>query len=82
MTQNLYIPTKIRVTPLSIINIITLSSLYGGVRFFGVAGGPPLIGYFMEKSVIWTFCIPAILAGTAAIFNLLFLKQEVLKKQE
>jgi ACDE family multidrug resistance protein len=59
-----------------------VTALYGGVRFFGVAGGPPLIGFFMEKSVMWTFVIPAILAGLAAIFNLLFLKQRVLKKEE
>lgn len=58
-----------------------VTSLYGGVRFFGVAGGPPLFGLLMGKSPTWTFLVPAILALTVGLTNLLFLKQEVLKKQ-
>jgi len=30
-----------------------VTALYGGVRFFGVALGPPLFGLPMEKSVLW-----------------------------
>lgn len=57
-----------------------ITSLYGGVRFFGVAGGPPVFGYLMDKSTFWTFVVPAILAGAVAVINLLFLKSNVLKQ--
>lgn len=59
-----------------------ITALYGGVRFFGVAGGPPLFGYLMERSQYWTFIVPAILAGAAALINFFLLKQQVLKNSE
>lgn len=34
-----------------------ITALYGGVRFFGVAGGPPIFGYLMERSTLWTFIV-------------------------
>ncbi len=57
-----------------------VTSLYGGVRFFGVAAGPPLFGLLMEKSPTWAFLAPAILASVVGALNLFFFKQEVLKK--
>lgn len=57
-----------------------VTALYGGVRFFGVAGGPPLFGYLMEKNIYWTFLTPATLALVVGLFALIFLKQQVLQK--
>lgn len=56
-----------------------ITALYNGVRFFGVAAGPPLFGILMEKSVLWTFLIPAVLAGTAGLVNLFFCHEDVLQ---
>lgn len=58
-----------------------VTALYGGVRFFGVAGGPPLFGLLMERSVMWTFMFPAILAGFTSVISFFFLKQDVLKQK-
>lgn len=58
-----------------------VTALYGGVRFFGVAGGPPVFSILMDKGVYWTFLMPAALAAGVAIINFFFLKQEVLKKK-
>ena len=55
-----------------------ITALYNGVRFFGVAAGPPLFGILMEKSVLWTFLIPALLAATAGAVNFFFCRQDVL----
>lgn len=59
-----------------------ITALYGGVRFFGVAGGPPLFGYLMEKSTLWMFLVPAILAGCAGLVDLILLKPEVMNKAQ
>lgn len=56
-----------------------ITALYNGVRFFGVAAGPPLFGILMEKSILWTFLIPAVLAGTAGIVNFFFCHEDVLQ---
>lgn len=58
-----------------------VTALYGGVRFFGVAGGPPVFGILMEKSVYWTFILPAILAGLTSLVTLFLLKQHVLQQK-
>lgn len=57
-----------------------ITALYGGVRFFGVAGGPPLFGYLMDKSILLTFIAPAVLGGSVGLLNLFLLKQQVLSK--
>lgn len=54
-----------------------ITSLYGSVRFFGVAGGPPLFGLMMEKSIFWTFMIPALLAAGVGAVNWVFLKTKL-----
>lgn len=59
-----------------------ITSLYGGVRFWGVAGGPPVFGYLMERSVLWTFLTPAIIAVIVAFITFFFLKQKVLNNKE
>lgn len=59
-----------------------VTALYGGVRFFGVAGGPPLFGFLMERSVLWTFLLPAVLALAVALFNFFFLRENVLTGQK
>lgn len=56
-----------------------ITALYNGVRFFGVAAGPPLFGILMEKSVLWTFLVPAILAALAGVINFFFCHEDVLK---
>jgi len=58
-----------------------VTALYGGVRFFGVALGPPLFGLLMDKSELWTFLFPAILAALASLFSLVLLKQQVLREK-
>jgi len=58
-----------------------ITALYNGVRFFGVAAGPPLFGFLMERSMLWTFLLPAILAATAGLVNLLFCHEDVLKRK-
>lgn len=57
-----------------------ITALYNGVRFFGVAAGPPLFGLLMDKSVLWTFLIPAVLAASAGVVNLFFCHEDILKK--
>lgn len=56
-----------------------VTSLYGGVRFFGVAGGPPIFGILMGKSESWTFFVPAGLAALVGTLNIFFLKQQALQ---
>jgi len=59
-----------------------ITSLYGAVRFFAVAIGPPVFGILMEKSNLLTFGTPgglALLAGGVCFF---FIKQEFIINQE
>jgi len=44
-----------------------VTSLYGSVRFFGVALGPPLFGLFMDKGQPFMFWSGAALAAAAAL---------------
>jgi len=59
-----------------------ITALYGAVRFFGVAIGPPVFGILMEKSNLLTFGTTGGLAVTAAILAFLGIKQEFYKEQE
>ncbi|MGI6587502.1 MAG: MFS transporter [Peptococcia bacterium] len=54
-----------------------ITSLYGSVRFFGVAGGPPFFGFLMEKNIFWTFMLPALWALLVGIINLFFLHKNI-----
>lgn len=56
-----------------------ITSLYGGVRFFGVALGPPVFGLLMDKSVAIMFVVPAILTAIVALLNLFLCHEDVLK---
>ena len=56
-----------------------ITALYGGVRFFGVAGGPPLFGLLMDNSLLWTFLAPAVLGGSIGLINTFFLRPNILK---
>lgn len=50
-----------------------VTSLYGGVRFFGVAGGPPLFGYlngFGRYVMFWSSAGAALLLGIICVFTL------------
>ncbi|MFZ7103684.1 MAG: MFS transporter [Peptococcaceae bacterium] len=58
-----------------------ITALYGAVRFFGVAVGPPVFGILMEKSNLLTFGTTAGLALVAAAFALFAIKQEFVKSQ-
>lgn len=57
-----------------------ITSLYGSVRFFGVAGGPPLFGFMMEKNIYWTFMLPALLAAGVGVINWVFLKSTLISE--
>ena len=56
-----------------------VTSVYGAVRFFGVALGPPAFGWLMEHGRFVVFVPPAVLAAGAAIFVMLALQLELLK---
>lgn len=51
-----------------------VTSLYGSVRFFGVAFGPPIYGYLMAKGVGIMFWSSAGLSLLAAVLVLIFVK--------
>jgi len=55
-----------------------VTSVYGAVRFFGVATGPPAFGWLMDKGRVAVFVPPAVVAGAAALFVLLVLNQKLL----
>ena len=56
-----------------------VTSVYGAVRFFGVALGPPAFGWLMEHGRFVVFVPPAVLAAAAAIFVMLALQLHLLK---
>ncbi len=58
-----------------------ITSLYGGVRFFGVALGPPLFGLLMEKSELIMFIVPAILTAVVGVLNFFFCNAKLLKQK-
>ncbi len=51
-----------------------VTSLYGSVRFLGVAFGPPVYGFLMARGVSLMFWSSAGLALLAAVLSLIFLK--------
>ncbi|KAF1085578.1 Bacillibactin exporter [Sporotomaculum syntrophicum] len=51
-----------------------ITSIYGSVRFLGVAAGPPLFGYLMELSKAYMYWGGAILAGATAVIALFFIR--------
>ena len=51
-----------------------LTSLYGSVRFFGVAAGPPLFGLLMGISWKVMFWTASAIAVVAAVLSLVFIK--------
>ncbi|KUK81761.1 MAG: Arabinose efflux permease [Pelotomaculum thermopropionicum] len=51
-----------------------VTSLYGSVRFLGVAFGPPLFGFLMARSVGMMFWSSAGLTLMAAVFVFIYLK--------
>ncbi|MFZ5943016.1 MAG: MFS transporter [Bacillota bacterium] len=59
-----------------------ITSLYGAVRFFGVAIGPPVFGILMERSNLLTFGSTGGLALIAAGFALFAIKQKFVKSTE
>lgn len=56
-----------------------ITSLYGSVRFFGVALGPPLFGLLMDNRSLM-FWVSAALAGVAALLALFLIKIKEMKK--
>lgn len=59
-----------------------ITSLYGGVRFFGVAAGPPAFSLLMSRSAMLTFLVPAVLTALSWGVVLFFLKQQVMRKND
>lgn len=59
-----------------------VTSVYGAVRFFGVALGPPAFGWLMEHGRFVVFVPPAVLAAAAGIFVMFTLKLELLTPPE
>lgn len=55
-----------------------ITSLYGSVRFFGVALGPPLFGLLMDNRSLM-FWVSAALAGFAALLALFLIKIKEMK---
>ncbi|OPX88527.1 MAG: Bacillibactin exporter [Pelotomaculum sp. PtaB.Bin104] len=53
-----------------------ITSLYGSVRFFGVAFGPPLYGFLMAKSIKLMFWSSAALALVTALIALFLIKPQ------
>lgn len=51
-----------------------ITSIYGSVRFLGVAAGPPLFGYLMEISTAYMYWGGAIIAGITALSALFFIR--------
>ncbi len=51
-----------------------ITSIYGSVRFLGVAAGPPLFGYIMEISNAYMYWSGAILAGATAMIASFFIR--------
>ena len=59
-----------------------ITSLYGSVRFFGVAGGPPLFGIIMERNILWTFMIPALWIVGVGVINFIYLQKKLILSQK
>jgi len=53
-----------------------VTSLYGSVRFLGVAFGPPIYGFLMAKSTSLMFWSSAALALLSAVIALIFIKTQ------
>ncbi len=51
-----------------------VTSLYGSVRFLGVAAGPPLFGFLMDNGNAYMYWSGAALAGAAALAALFFIR--------
>lgn len=54
-----------------------ITSVYGSVRFLGVAAGPPLFGYLMGISSAYMYWGGAILAGVTALTALFLLGSKI-----
>jgi len=59
-----------------------ITSIYGSVRFLGVAAGPPLFGYLMEISKAYMYWGGAILAGVTAVIALFFIRVKDLQSPD
>lgn len=57
-----------------------VTSLYGSVRFFGVALGPAVFGMLLERGRSVTFLSVGALTGIATILCFFFLKVQDIKK--
>lgn len=55
-----------------------VTALYGGVRFWGVAVGPPLFGFLLSYSKGAAFAVAGTLTGLAALATLLFVRGSVI----
>ncbi|MDI6631547.1 MAG: MFS transporter [Bacillota bacterium] len=55
-----------------------VTAFYGGVRFLGVAIGPPFFALLLSLSVQTTFTVAAALAGLTALLTLLFIRGGVI----
>uniref|UniRef100_UPI002FE1FA3E MFS transporter n=1 Tax=Thermodesulfitimonas autotrophica TaxID=1894989 RepID=UPI002FE1FA3E len=55
-----------------------VTALYGGVRFWGVAVGPPLFGFLLSYSRAAAFAVAGTLTGLAALATLLFVRGSVI----
>ncbi|MGE5572638.1 MAG: MFS transporter [Bacteroidota bacterium] len=55
-----------------------VTSVYGAVRFLGVAAGPPVFGLIMDSRRISAFVPAAVTAGACALFVLRALNQKLL----
>jgi len=59
-----------------------ITSLYGSVRFFGVAAGPPLFGFLMGRGLVPMFRVAAAMAAVSALIALFLARVPEQEKQE
>jgi ACDE family multidrug resistance protein len=57
-----------------------ITALYGSVRFFGVAAGPPLFGLLIERSPATLFLLAGGGAGLVALLAGLFIRVGEIQK--
>ncbi|MEG6522172.1 MFS transporter [Desulfotomaculum sp. 1211_IL3151] len=59
-----------------------VTSLYGSVRFLGVAAGPPLFGWLVSKGPDIMFWASAGLAAVSAILSFIFIKVKAIQSSQ
>lgn len=59
-----------------------ITSIYGSVRFLGVAAGPPIFSILMNYGSFWMFVTAAAMGATAAFTAALFIRPERIQENK